>query len=82
LRAGEHVDFFTLPVSPQNKDLFSKFDHERHKITTRVCYCSVFDECWVHSDAEGFLRQDKNNKMTHPDRVDSCPVPPRPFNPI
>ena len=51
-------------------------------ITTRVCYCSVFDEWWVHLDGIGFLRQDKNNKMTHPDCEASCPVPPRPFNPI
>ena len=82
LRAGEHVDFFNMPASPQNVDLFSKFDVERHKITTRVCYCSVFEECWVHLDGIEFQRQDKNNKMTHPDRVDSCPVPSRPFNPI
>ncbi len=82
LRAGEHVDFYTLAANPQNEGLFSKFDDERDKITTRVCYCSVFDECWVHLDGGGFHGQDKNNKMTHPDRVDSCPVPARPFNPI
>jgi hypothetical protein len=78
LRAGEHVDFSSLPVSPKNADLWRKFNVERNKITTRVCYCSVFDECWVHLDGIGLLRQDQN-KMTHPDRVDRCPTPAVPY---
>ncbi len=31
----------------------------------RICYCSVFDECWIGS-----------GQTTHADRVASCPAPP------
>jgi hypothetical protein len=74
LRSGEHEDFFSVPESPENADFWSKFNVERDKIATRVCYCSVFDECWIHLDGIGY-----ENKMTHPDRVDSCPTAAVPF---
>jgi hypothetical protein len=78
LRAGEHVDFFEMPRSTGNSDVWAKFNIERGKIAARVCYCSVFDECWVHSAGTGLPRQGQN-KVTHPDRVDSCPTPAIPF---
>jgi len=78
LRAGEHVDFFAVPASPGNEDLWSKLNGERNRITTRVCYCSVFDECWLHLGGTDFLRQDPI-KMIHPDRVDRCPTPATPY---
>src|SRR5690349_16260743 len=49
LRAGDHTDFFSVPSTPKNRDLWSKFNVERDKVTVRVCYCSVFDECWIGS---------------------------------
>jgi hypothetical protein len=64
LRAGDHCDFFAVQGNPHNTDLFSKFNVERDNITVRVCYCSVFDECW---------RGD--GMATHADPVASCPVP-------
>jgi hypothetical protein len=78
LRAGEHVNFIELPQSPGSSDLWQKFNLERDKITARVCYCSVFDECWVHSVGTGLSPQDQN-KMTHPDRVNSCATPAVPY---
>jgi hypothetical protein len=68
LRAGNHSDFFAMAASPQNKDLWSKFNVERDKITVRVCYCSVFDECWRGSGI-----------TTHADRIASCPTPEVPY---
>jgi hypothetical protein len=68
LRAGDHENFFTMLPDPGNADLVSKFDAQREKITTRTCFCSVFDECWVSSGL-----------ATHADRVASCPVPATPF---
>jgi hypothetical protein len=64
LRAGDHVDFFTMMGSPNNHDLWSRFNVERDKITTRICYCSVFDECWSGTGT-----------TTKADRVGSCPAP-------
>lgn len=81
LRAGEHVDFFGLVQSPGNTDLWSKLNMERSQITTRVCYCSVFDQCWVQASGRGLLRQDPK-KLIHPDRVDSCPAPAVPYQAI
>jgi hypothetical protein len=49
LRAGDHEDFFAWSPSPGKLDLFERLNVERAKITARICYCSVFDECWVSS---------------------------------
>jgi len=67
LRAGDHVDFVAIADS-QEGDLFSKFNVERDKITVQVCYCSVFDECWLGSGI-----------TSHAGRVASCPTPAVPF---
>jgi hypothetical protein len=68
LRAGDHVDVLSVPENPQNRDLFSTFNVERDKLTVRVCYCSVFDECWRGSGL-----------TTRADRVASCPTPAVPY---
>jgi hypothetical protein len=68
LRAGEHVDFFGVAGNQHNADLFDKLNVERDKITVRVCYCSVFDECWRSS-----------GETTRTDRVAACPTPAVPF---
>ncbi len=78
LRAGEHEDFFAMPGARGGKELWSKLNRERSKITTRVCYCSVFDQCWVHVSGLGLFRQD-TKKIIHPDRVDSCVAPDVPY---
>lgn len=45
--------------------------HER-RLETRLCYCSVFDECWTRSS------RDFANAV-RPKRVDSCPMPTVPY---
>ena len=67
LRAGAHVDFLGIAESRPG-ELWNKFNVERDHITVRVCYCSVFDECWTGSGV-----------TTKADRVDSCPTPAVPF---
>jgi hypothetical protein len=69
LRAGDHTNFFGVLETKENKDLWEKFNVERGKIAVRVCYCSVFDECWIGSGT-----------TTQADRVASCPVPAVPFH--
>ncbi|HTC54383.1 MAG TPA: hypothetical protein VK700_20775 [Steroidobacteraceae bacterium] len=78
LRAGEHVDFFSMTRGPENSELWSKLNSQRSKITTRVCYCSVFDQCWVQGSERGLLREDPKRAI-HPQRVDSCAVPAVPY---
>jgi hypothetical protein len=78
LRAGEHVDFYAMSENSGNAALWSTLNTEREKITTRVCYCSVFDECWVHLGGLGLLRENPT-KMVHPERVSSCPAPAIPY---
>ena len=68
LRAGEHKDFFAMSPGSGSSDLFKKLNAERHNITARICYCSVFDECWVSSGL-----------AIRADRVPSCPAPATPF---
>ena len=71
LRAGEHVDLIALPETPQNHELWEEFNQERANMTARLCYCSVFDECWRVTGTS-----------THPERIESCPTPAVPFRPI
>jgi hypothetical protein len=78
LRAGEHEDFFAILSGPGDTEFLSKLDAERLKITTRVCYCSVFDQCWVHVSGVALFRKDPK-KIVHPDRVDSCVAPVVPY---
>src|SRR5690348_16666559 len=68
LRAGEHSDFLSAAQRKENQHFWEKFNVERDKITVRMCYCSVFDECWVGT-----------GRTTQADRVPSCPVPAVPF---
>jgi hypothetical protein len=68
LRAGDHSDFLDMPGTAHNKDTWSQFNVERDRISVRVCYCSVFDECW---------RGD--GMTTHADPVASCPRPDVPY---
>jgi len=74
LRAGDHTDFLSMPA-PEDRhkikmELWRKFNVERDKISVRVCYCSVFDECWIGSGT-----------TTQADRVQSCPAPKVPYQP-
>ena len=70
LRAASQTEFFALDRGPGDKDLWSRFNAERDKVTVRVCYCSVFDECWRGSGI-----------TNHPQRVAACPKPEVPFEP-
>ncbi len=67
LRSGEHTDFVGIADS-QPGALWNAFNVERDKITVRVCYCSVFDECWRGSGV-----------TTKADPVKSCPAPEVPY---
>jgi hypothetical protein len=68
MMAGQQTTFFALPESPDNKETWSRMDVARNEIELSICYCSVFDECWL-----------SDGVSLHPPRVKSCPVGGRPF---
>jgi hypothetical protein len=55
LAPGEEAVAFGWPATEINEPLWRLVDEARQagRITTRVCYCSVFDECWV-ADGKAF----------------------------
>jgi hypothetical protein len=64
IRAGETVNFLDIKLGPDNEKMWDALDAARRDIRYRICYCSVFDECWL--DQHGDL---------NPARVATCPVP-------
>jgi hypothetical protein len=64
VRPGETRLFLGLSLTKANADAWHKFDYVRlNKLSFRMCYCSVFDECWTST-----LRD------LHPAPVKTCPV--------
>jgi hypothetical protein len=61
LPARDSIEFISL--APQNNlpEIWNALDKERFKIRVRVCYCSVFDECWV-----------RNSNVSRPAPVSQC----------
>lgn len=47
LRPGENVMFAQLDPQKVPAETWSRFDEERLKLKVRICYCSVFEDCWV-----------------------------------
>jgi len=64
LRAGENIRLYELRPSDHNKQLFEQLDNAYDDIAMRVCYCSVFDECW-----RGDLR------TLNPEPIKQCVLP-------
>jgi hypothetical protein len=72
LRAGEKVPFleFTRPRSPS---VFAALQHAMlsSDLQLRVCYCSIFDECW---------KSDLTTLSLKPTPVQACVEPAVPFD--
>jgi hypothetical protein len=64
LRAGENRRVLSLPRSGPADAVAQAFTDAQRDLTMRVCYCSVFDECWS-SDL----------RTLHPESVAQCPTP-------
>jgi hypothetical protein len=72
IRAGENRVFITLGLGAGNEPLWRALNHARNEdITYRICYCSVFDECWINSV--------NGRDQLHPAPVERCPLPPVPY---
>jgi len=72
IRAGETHPFIQYGLSPENEVLWRALNTARNEdISYRICYCSVFDECWINTV--------KGRDQLDPARVDRCPVPAVPY---
>lgn len=73
IRAGESSTFISYGLTSGDATAWHALDRARQRdITYRVCYCSVFDECWINT-ATGSDQLD-------PTPVGKCPVPPVPYS--
>jgi hypothetical protein len=63
LPAGKFVRLFSWPEAADDPR-WARLEALRPKVDIRVCYCSVFDECYVH-----------DSRNTEPKRIEACPVP-------
>lgn len=47
VRPGERISFISMPALPSTQAAVKKLNEARHdRIEVRLCYCSVFGECW------------------------------------
>jgi hypothetical protein len=70
IRPGEAVDAFAWPMTPENKQIVERLQSglASDAVNIAVCYCSVFDECWVRTDHD-----------RRPTAVKQCPIAPVPY---
>lgn len=66
IRAGQDLQYIdAAAASPASRKLAKLYDARR--IETRICYCSVFGDCWVRSSFDTRLARD-------PRPVKACPI--------
>jgi hypothetical protein len=51
LPAREEITFIEWPKTPATEAIWQRLNVERFKVRVRVCYCSVFKECWVRDSS-------------------------------
>jgi hypothetical protein len=66
IRAGETIYPMTLMGEPAQLflDKLSGPSDPNHRIVTQICYCSVFDQCWITSS---------DSVRSGPEHVEKCP---------
>lgn len=72
VRAGENIDFITLPQNSASQATWQALNRIRSSkdLKLTICYCSVFDECWISDVARYSLK---------PRPVAYCAAPRTPF---
>jgi hypothetical protein len=71
IRAAETRNFLSLLLAPDDETTWRALNVARLRMSYRVCYCSVFDECWIGTFS-GILPL---AAQLRPVRVRECPVP-------
>jgi hypothetical protein len=67
VQAGKEVNLFAWAQAPGDPR-WARANEVRDKIGVRVCYCSVFEECYVRA-----------SERREPVRVNACPLPAVPY---
>ena len=67
LPARESINFLTIPKEQSRTEVWAAANREREAVRVRVCYCSVFEECFARDSAQH-----------RPERVREC----KPSQPI
>jgi hypothetical protein len=68
IRAGETDTFMQMGLGTSNEAVWRALNTARNNdVTYRICYCSVFDECWLNTVS--------GRNQLDPKPVDKCPVP-------
>jgi hypothetical protein len=67
LQAGKSVALFEWPEAV-NDPRWARLEALRGRIGVRVCYCSVFEECYA-----------RDREQREPRRIGACPVPAVPY---
>ena len=75
IRAGETRNFMTVGLAPDDAEIWRALDKARQTMSYRICYCSVFDECWIGKFGGILPLADQ----LRPQRVKICPTPKTPF---
>ncbi len=70
IRPGEAVDVVDWRVTPENRAVIEQLKRgfASDLVNTSICYCSVFDECWVRTDED-----------RRPIAVKQCPIAKVPY---
>lgn len=63
LRPGEEAMFAMVIPEGTQEEVYDRFNRERLQFRVSVCYCSVFDDCWIDSW-----------NLDQPEPVDQCPA--------
>ncbi len=74
LRAGDNVPIIRYVLTTENAATWNAFSAQRFKLNYRVCYCSVFNECWLSNKQSVGDQQNLN-----PRSVKVCPQPNLPY---
>jgi hypothetical protein len=70
IRPGDSADVFAWPITLENKPIIDRLQAglASDAVNISVCYCSVFDECWLRTDGG-----------RRPVAVKKCPVVSVPY---
>lgn len=68
LRPGQELPILYYPWTPANADTWQKLHNVVPSVHFRICYCSVFDQCWL-----------TNGQSLHPKPTAVCPVSKVPY---
>jgi hypothetical protein len=61
LPARDEISLISFPAQGNDPAVWATLNAERMNVRLRVCYCSVFDECWV-----------EDTDAARPKRVEQC----------